>query len=196
MQWLQEWTSPLSTERPIVTWECVVALGRGDEAFEHLPCPEPGSRIVLLVQVTGDLLGDSGHVEDADWVGQWAANQLVPEVSHKCDPVPGDPRFGTEWLRQNGVTAHHGWFTVGCVLARRLTEADLHASSLQVVADSALLPRYFPLAHGEEMPLPLASGIRSARELSSAYGLTVADFAPLLDELLWSGTVRVTTPPR
>jgi hypothetical protein len=158
---------------------------RADDSERAKPLaahPVPGSRLVLTVQVSANAL------DGPPWLPAWAAHDLVPEIAHLCEPVPGEPQFST-WLRASGAVCNQGWYTAGCVLARRLSPADMTGCTITVPAQVKNRGPYFPLPTGAGVPLPLTPGSYQVADVAAAFGVSIPDVVQLLDELFWAGVV-------
>jgi hypothetical protein len=198
-RWRREWLgASLAPSRSVIAAQLSVPDARdsrdpgncaSDTPFAGTPVPPPGGRLVLIVRLAEDCL------DGPSWLLAWAARQLVPEIAHDCDPVPGEPRFGRSWLRAAGVLSERGRYTAGCVLARRFTPADLADRTIRVVTGVGPLPGYFPLPTGAPVPSPLAPGLWGVAEVAAAFGVSVPDAVPLVDELFWAGVLIVDGAP-
>jgi hypothetical protein len=191
--WLRQWVETIAPGRAVLVHQTSVS-DAGDGAFVALPRPEPGGRLALFVRVHSDLVSLGARC-GANWLKSWAAVDLLPEVPHICDPTPGDPRFSLSWLTDHDVVAQEGHFLVGCILARTATPDDLAARSLYLRDDAPSLGLHFPLEPGDRLPIPLERGTWTASQVAEAYGLTPSEAAPLLNEMLCTGTAQWAEVP-
>lgn len=185
-QWWQRWDNPMPN-RPVVT-RCLDYAA--DRLGAHTPVA-PGGRVVILLRVPEAPERTCPRWDEVDWLACWKAMRLMPEFGHRCDPVPGDPRFDLAWLRGQDATVREGQFTVGCVLGAETTSTDLHGARLLLRAQAGKESGHFPLESEDGIPLPLQDGEYDVADLAAAYHLSDQDFAPLLHELVWSGAVQI-----
>jgi hypothetical protein len=205
--WLRTWTTTALASERTVTSALLDLSAATDDLFaiadhrageiddwpQRIPLPAPGGRVVLVLRAP---VGDDRPVR-RPWLELLAGRGLVPEISHRCEPLPGDPVLTSKWLRANAVSGIDGAGpTVGCVLARRLTEPHLRDRTLELIHDTELLPLYFGLDPGAAVPLPLPAGRYRLPDLAAGFCVPARDVTALLDELVWAGALRPSRPDR
>lgn len=181
-EWEADWTQ---------RWRC---KGQNVRVFAAFPveledrlavfAAGPGTR--LLLTLTHRIGEDANLLSILDRAG-WA-----PEMPHRCDPLPGDPRATLAWREREGILIESMETRVGAILVKRLRPDDLERMRF-VALVSSLEPGHLPLPTDGRLPFPggLIQGPFRVDDFVSAFGVTPRDALPLLDEMIACGALLI-----
>lgn len=195
-EWKKRWHPPAdrSVWREVIV-KALSSFGQVDRCLARLeartPRPRPGSRLILLVAHRVEPPPPAARTFDLRKAG-W-----LVELPHLCDPLPGDARGTAAWRERERIwTGASGETVIGMVLSRKISAAEAESAELVTVRRDPE-EDYFPAQASGAPPLPellLAGRSFAASELAMAYGLSLVDSLPLLDELLASGLLALLEP--
>ncbi|HEV2844978.1 MAG TPA: hypothetical protein VG477_09040 [Thermoanaerobaculia bacterium] len=162
-----------------------------EERVAQLSCDRlpPGTRLVLTCGHA--LAGESG----GGFREGFKSSGWSPEMPHFCDPLPGDPRATAAWRELERVLVDPSGMTlIGAVLAKTIRPEELEATTFLPLTGRSLAQGYFPLPEDGHLPWP--ERVRGgapfrAGDLAEAFGVSLPDTMPLIDELLASGAITV-----
>lgn len=156
-----------------------LSLGR-----DRLP---PGTRLVVTCEHRVDQEPASGD--------GWELPGWSPELPHLCDPLPGDPRATAAWRERERILIDPlGRTVIGAVLAKKPRLEEMETTTFLSRSGPSFAQDYFPLPRDGHLPVP--ERLREGRpckagELAAAFGVSLFDAMPLIEELLFSGALAI-----
>lgn len=187
--WLRMWRSAEPGREVLAV--AVPALEELEEHFARLSHGRdrlpPGTRLVVTCE---HRVGQEPASGDGWELAGWS-----PELPHLCDPLPGDPRATEAWRdRERILIDPLGRTVVGAVLAKKLRLEEMETTTFLPRTGRGLAREYFPLPEDGHLPAP--ERLREGRpckagDLAEAFGVSLTDAMPLIEELLFAGAITI-----